>query len=85
MSFVTPDGIWASTGLLQGQSDVVFHFQNGMQEILEDLIDYCFLLWIDDVLYCASTFSELYELLKSFYLYLRQKVYSKSKEEMERI
>jgi hypothetical protein len=59
ISFVTPDGIWTSTRLLQGQADAVFLFQNGMQENLGDLLDYCVLLWVDDVFHYASTFSDL--------------------------
>jgi hypothetical protein len=73
MSFATPGGIWTSTRLLQGQSDAVFLFQSGMQEVLGDLLNRCALLWVDDVFQYASSFSDLMKNLKKMFSRMREK------------
>jgi hypothetical protein len=49
MSFIVDDAVWTSTRLLQGQTDAVFMFKNGMTKELGDLLEHCTLLWVDDI------------------------------------
>jgi hypothetical protein len=67
MSFIVNDAVWMSARLHQGQTDVVFLFQNGMSEVLENLLEYCVLLWVDDVFHYASYFNDLLTNLRTLF------------------
>jgi hypothetical protein len=73
MSFVVDNLVWTSTRLLQGQTDAVFMFQNGMTEVLGDLLEYCTLLWVDDVFQYARSFEALLSNLEIMFTRLKTK------------
>jgi hypothetical protein len=73
MSFVVNDAVWTSTRLLQGQTDAVFLFQNGMSEVLGNLLEYCVLLWVDDVFQYASCFNDLLTNLRTWFSRVKAK------------
>lgn len=60
-SFVTPDGVFTPTRVIQGCADGTQAFQAMMTEALGDLIETKCLVWLDDVLIYGRTVSELLE------------------------
>jgi hypothetical protein len=73
MSILNSDAVWTSTRFLQGQTDAVFLFQNGMSEVLGNLLEYCVLLWVDDVFQYASCFNDLLTNLRTLFSRVKAK------------
>jgi hypothetical protein len=67
MSFQTDSTVYTPTRLIQGGTDSVFAFQNGMREVLGDLLRKCCSVWIDDVLQYAKDYNGLIENLERIF------------------
>ena len=66
-SFLTPQGIFSPTRLMQGHTDSVAVFQQTMEQVFEGLIPNQLLIWIDDLLSHASTAEELLSSLREIF------------------
>lgn len=58
-SFITEDGVFSPTRLIQGATDSALFFQATMQRIFSERYNRSLLIWIDDTLSFAKTFEEL--------------------------
>jgi hypothetical protein len=67
MSFQTDTTVYTPTRLIQGGTDSVFAFQNGMREVLGDLLSKCCSVWIDDILQYGKDSDELIENLEAIF------------------
>ncbi len=69
-SFMTHEAVFTPRRIIQGICDAVFAFQSGMQEVLDDLLYKCALLWIDDILGYVSSFSDYFDVLEKLFKHL---------------
>ncbi len=67
MSFQTDTTVYTPTRLIQGGTDSVFAFQNGMREVLGDLLRRCCSAWIDGVLQYAKDSRDLLNNLEKIF------------------
>jgi hypothetical protein len=67
-SFMTPDGVYTPTRLPMGAVDSPLYFQAVIEDIFRPLIrEGKLLLWIDDILAVAKTFSEFLVVLQTIF------------------
>ena len=66
-SFLTPQGVFSPTRLMQGHTDSVAVFQQTMEQVFEGLIPNRLLIWVDDLLSHASTADELLSSLREIF------------------
>ena len=71
-SFVTHEGVFTPTRLLQGHQDSVMAFQSGMEDAMGDLLYKNVLVWIDDLLAFASDVDSLFDALEKIFARLRE-------------
>ena len=66
-SFVTHEGVFTPTRLLQGHQDSVMAFQSVMEDAMGDLLYKNVLVWIDDLLAFASGVDSLFDALEKIF------------------
>ena len=66
-SFITPDGVYTPTRVLQGQRNAVTYCQSTMQSICQEIIERL-LGWLDDMLFFSKTIEELLQTLRLFFI-----------------
>ena len=71
-SFLTHQGVFSPTRILQGHQDSVAAFQMGMQEIVGDLLYKFILVWVDDLLGYSQTIDEMMSNLRLLFTRVRQ-------------
>ena len=70
-SFITQDGVYTPTRVLQGQTNAVPYFQSAVSNIIKPLRDRI-LQWLDDLLMHCPTPQDLLTTLESFFQLCRQ-------------
>lgn len=65
-SFITPDGVFTPTRVMQGQTNAVFFFQSTIQSLCLTILD-LILQWLDDLLFHAKTPRMLLDALKKIF------------------
>ena len=72
-SFMTPDGIYTPTRVVQGSLDASLHFQCGISECLGDLWKTSHDAWVDDILHYAKSWDAFLLSQREFFTRMSQK------------